>query len=107
MLNILTLPFVYHLISLHIFFLVLLNFLDYIIYCVDVVTGLAFTLIGYAYLIANKLYNKICSVPDLFVKKKEVTMFFKNFKSLNKKLIFTKTESGRKELLKGKIKSLI
>ena len=55
-----------------------------------------------------KSYNRICSVPDVFAKnKKEATMFLKNFRSLNKKLIFTKTDSGRKELLKGKIRSLI
>jgi len=54
-----------------------------------------------------KSHNNTCSVPDIFAKnKKEATIFFNNFNSISKKLIFTKSDNGRKELLKGKIRDL-
>lgn len=52
-----------------------------------------------------KCGNNTCSVPEMFAKnKKEATLFFSNFTSLGKRLIYTKTEVGKKVLLERKLK---
>lgn len=49
--------------------------------------------------------NNTCSVPEMFAKnKKDATLFFNNFKALGKRLIYTKTEVGKKVLLERKLK---
>jgi len=54
-----------------------------------------------------EVYNRVCSVPEQFNKNKsEANIFFNNVKVMKKNLIYTKTDDGKKILLKYKIQSL-
>lgn len=54
-----------------------------------------------------KTFNNVCSVPEFFSKnKKDAMIYFKNLKISTKKLIYTRTDSGRKTLLESKLKEL-
>lgn len=54
-----------------------------------------------------EFYDRACSVPEQFNKNKsEANIFFNNVKVLKKHLIYTKTENGKKILLKYKLQSL-
>lgn len=53
-----------------------------------------------------EFYNRACSVPEQFNKNKsEANIFFNNIKVMKKHLIYTKTEYGKKILLKYKLQS--
>ena len=54
-----------------------------------------------------EFYDRACSVPEQFNKNKsEANIFFYNVKVMKKHLIYTKTENGKKILLKYKLQSL-
>lgn len=54
-----------------------------------------------------EFYNRACSVPEQFNKNKsEANVFFKNVNVAKKHLIYTKTDNGKKVLLKHKLQSL-
>lgn len=54
-----------------------------------------------------EFYDRVCSVPEQFNKNKsEANIFFNNIKVMKKHLIYTKTEKGKKILLKYKLQSL-
>ena len=54
-----------------------------------------------------EFYDRACSVPEQFNKNKsEANIFFNNVKVMKKHLIYTKTENGKKILLKYKLQSL-
>jgi len=54
-----------------------------------------------------KSLRNVCSVPELLEKNKNDAMiFFNNIKLSGKKLIYTKTEDGRKVLLESKLQEL-
>ena len=54
-----------------------------------------------------EFYNRVCSVPEQFNKNKtDANMFFNNIMVAKKHLIYTKTDNGKKILLKYKLQSL-
>lgn len=54
-----------------------------------------------------EFYNRACSVPEQFNKNKSrANIFFKNIHVAKKHLIYTRTENGKKILLKYKLQSL-
>ena len=54
-----------------------------------------------------EFYDRACSVPEQFNKNKsEANIFLNNVKVMKKHLIYTKTENGKKILLKYKLQSL-
>ena len=54
-----------------------------------------------------QFYNRACSVPEQFNKNKtDANMFFNNIMVAKKNLIYTKTDNGKKVLLKYKLQSL-